>query len=99
MERLGLSFREASEHVRMFGASVGELERATRKQRELKRVGKFTAATELRSGELVVLDENGMARRARAGEAPIGQVIGNSIQTSSGKSKFSVTVKPDNMLR
>ncbi len=99
MERLGLSFEKAAEHVRLFGASLEELERATRKKREIKRNERFITSREIRSGELVVIDENGKARVARRGEAPIGQVIGNSQQSSGGKSTFSVTVRPDNMLR
>ncbi len=99
MERLGLSFEKAAEHVRLFGASLEELEKATRKQREIKRNESFVTSREIRSGELVVIDENGKARVARRGEAPIGMVIGNSHQSSGGKSTFSVTVRPDNMLR
>lgn len=110
MERLGLSFSEAAEHVRKFGASIGELEKAARKLRilklrrkvdreQIKRNAKFPTSREIRSGELVVIDENGMARTARRGEAPIGMVIGNSQQSKGGKSTFSVTIRPDNMLR
>lgn len=110
MERLGLSFERATEHVRLFGASIGELEKATRKQRalqrkigrkqrELKHNERFATSREIRAGELVVIDENGMARTAHRGEAPIGMVIGNSQKSSGGKTTFGVTVRPDNMLR